>query len=222
MATHSYTTMERAATKTMRTLAKEVELAGRAEIAGGIGVRNARGFFARAKPRVGYSLNASMRGYLRIGYLNIFERGSTVRPKSGKLFWVPLSDKKAAGQFATVPTKIGRKKLTPKLYTQLIGPLQYVKRPGKPPLLVGRVTGKATGKLTVARLKSGARNARRAQANSAFGGRASAFRTTSVPIFVGISAAKMPDRLNVDRVYREAAARIPEIYAQIMAAEQRR
>ena len=62
------TAMERAATKAMRDLAKIVEKGARAEIArGGLSRRFQTGFKARAKPRLGYSLKTSMRGYHRIG-----------------------------------------------------------------------------------------------------------------------------------------------------------
>jgi hypothetical protein len=195
--------MARAATKSMRELAKLVEKNGRAEIARGIGARNARSFFARAKPRVGYSINTSMRGYLHIGYLNIFERGQTIRPKSG-LFWIPLSN---------APQKVGRKRITPKLYEQHIGPLFRVERAGKAPLLFGEIAGgAATGKLTAGRLRTGAKKGE-TRRNTGKGR-----RTVRVPVFVGISAAKMPDRLNVDAVYRRAGAELPRLYAQQMLA----
>lgn len=206
-ASRSFSSMERAATKAMRETAKNVQVRARAEIQRGIGARNARSFFARAKPRSGYSLKTSMRGYLRIGYLNIFERGGTIKPKSARYLWVPLPN---------APQKIARKRITPKLYIAQIGPLQFVHPAGKKPLLMGQVTGRATGKLTAGRLKTGSRNrlARRA------GGKGR--RTVSVPIFVGLSTATIKDRLNVDRVYREARANLPKVYAEQMLAEARR
>ena len=74
--------MAKAATKTMREAAKQVESQVRAEIGShGFSRRWQTSFFARAKPRVGYSLNASMRGYDRIPFVNIFERGGTIRTK---------------------------------------------------------------------------------------------------------------------------------------------
>jgi hypothetical protein len=213
--------MARAATKTMRQLAKEVEVAARAEIGRGLSARNARAFFARAKPKSGYSIATSMRGYLRIGYLNIFERGGTIRPKNRKYLWVPLSNAprsiRVANTTATARTKTIKKGMTPERYIKEIGPLSFVSHPGKAPLLVGEVTvGASSPNITIARLRTGARNAAARRAGRK--GR----RTVHVPIFVGIPIARIADRLNVDRVYREAAARLPKVYAEQMASEAQR
>lgn len=187
----------------MRETAKTVEKAGRSEIAQKLGARTGRTFFARAKPRSGYSLNTSMRGYLRIGYLNVFERGSTIHPsgKRGPRFWVPLLN---------APARIGRKRISPKLYIQEIGPLHLIKRPGKPALLAGDVTGKVSGRLTVGRLRTGARNriARRKLRS-----------TVRVPLFIAATSLKMPKLLNVDRIYREAKDKMPKVYAEQMLRE---
>lgn len=196
----SFSSMERAATRAMRETAKAVEAAGRAEIARGLGARVGKAFFARAKPKSGYSLKTSMRGYLRIGYLNIFERGQAIAPKRGPWFWIPLPN---------CPQKIGRKRISPKLYIQNIGPLHLIKRPGKPAMLAGDVSGNAAGPLTVGRLRTGARNriGRRGR------------RTVRVPLFVAVNHAQMPKLVNVDPIYREATARLPQVYAGQMQRE---
>lgn len=190
--------MAKAATKTMREAAKLVEQRGRAAIAaGGLSPRFQRAFFVRAKPRVGYSLKTSMRGYHRIGFANIFEHGGTISPKSKPLLWIPLS---------SAPQKIGRKRMTPRLYIEQIGPLHYIRRPGKPPLLAGDTL--KTGRSSVASLKSGARNANARKE----GGKGR--RTVSVPIFVGIKQTKISRRLNVDAVYKAVAREVPRLYAE--------
>lgn len=195
--------MARALTKAFRDMAKLVEAGARAEIArGGLSARWQKAFFARAKPRVGYSLNPTMRGYMRIGYANIFERGGAIRPIKGPFLWVPLS---------SAPQRIGRKRITPKLYTQTVGPLHYIARPGKAPLLAGDALKRPTGKATLGSLKTGARHVAARQA----GGKGR--HTESVPIFVGIKAANIRDRLDVDRVYREAARVLPRLYRQRMS-----
>jgi hypothetical protein len=187
--------MARALTKAMRDTAKLVETNARAEIArGGLSRRWQKAFFARAKPRVGYSLEPTMRGYIRIGYANIFERGGQIRPKKN-LLWVPLP---------TAP-RLARKRITPSAYVQQIGPLHSINRPGKPPLLAGDAARKPTGRASVASLKTGARR------------RSAGRHTESVPIFVGIRAALIPDRLDVDRVYREAAEALPRFFRQRMS-----
>jgi len=197
--------MARALTKAMRDLAKLVETNARAEIArGGLSRRWQKAFFARAKPRVGYSLDPTMRGYMRIGYANIFERGGTIRPLKHPFLWLPLP---------TAPQRIGRQRLTPKLYIQMVGPLHYIARPGKAPLLAGDALKRPAGKLTLGSLKTGARHAGARRA----GGKGR--HTESVPLFVGIKAAQIRDRLDVDRVYREAAQALPRLFRQRMSEE---
>lgn len=212
--------MERAATQAMRALAKEVEQSGRAEISRGLNARNARAFFARAKPRVGYSLNTSMRGYLRIGYLNIFERGGTIRPKNRKYIWIPLSNAPRSIRIANTNKRIRaatvKKGMTPERYIKEIGPLHFIARKGNAPLLAGDVSVSGSASVTVARLKKGAQNAAARKAGRR------ARRTVHVPVFVGIPIARISDRLNVDRVYREARSHLPDVYAEKMAAEQAR
>jgi hypothetical protein len=203
--------MAKAATGAMRDLAKLIQTRGRAEIAsGGFGKRWQTAFFVRAKPRVGWSLKPTMRGYLKGSLpqiMNIFERGGTIHPK-GTWMWVPLP---------SAPQKIGRKRMTPKIYNAQIGPLQFVHPPGKAPLLLGQVTGNAAGKLTAGRLRTGALHAAVRGGRASFAkGRGKGRRTVSVPIFVGIKTAKVADRLDVDRVYREAARELPRLYLDRM------
>lgn len=205
-----YTTMERAATKTMRETAKQVERDGRAEIArSGLSRRFVTGFRARAKPRQGYSLKTSMRGYHRIGFVNIFERGDTIRGKRSPLIWLPLP---------SAPEKINRRRITPKLFQEQIGGLHTISRPGRAPLLAGYSTREVgpRGKATIAQLRAGARNAEQRGRR----GRGRRARAVSVPLFVGVTAAHIRDRLDVDRAYRQATQRLPRIYDQQMRQEQ--
>jgi len=160
----------------------------------------------RAKPRVGWSIAPTMRGYLKGGLpqiMNIFERGGTIHARHTWMY-VPLP---------WAPQKIGRKRATPTLYEATIGPLFRVERPGKGPLLMGQVTRRTAGKVSVGVLKTGARNA--AARKSGGKGR----KTVAVPIFVGIKTAKVADRLNVDRVYRESAKELPRLYLERMQKE---
>lgn len=199
-------TMAGALRAAMTDLAKQVQTQGRAEIArGGFSSRWQTGFRTYVFPRVPTgSLDMQMRGRYRIGYANIFERGGTIRGKP--LLWVPLP---------SAPPKIGGKRTTARAYVQAIGPLHSINRPGRPPLLAGySMRAPAGGRsLSAAQLRTGQRNARRRQARSAFGGRLGR-APVSVPLFVGLSAVRIADRLNVSAVYNRARSDLPGIYAK--------
>ena len=188
--------MAKAITGAFRDLAKDIEKKGRAHIAAeGFGKRWQKGFRVRAKPRVAWSLHPSLRGYLYgiSGMMNIFERGGTIHPKDKPYMWVPLPN---------APQRIGRKRATPAQYNAQIGPLVLIERPGQAPLLAGQAARRPTGKVTVAVLKTGAARKKSGK------GRA----TVAVPIFVGIKTAHVRDRLNMDRIYREARQALPKYY----------
>jgi len=194
--------MARAATKAFREGAKEIQRQGQADLASVVGPSNAKWFFARAKPRGGYSLRPSLRGYRRKQFLNIFERGGTIQPLRRKYLWLPLSH---------VVQRVSRKRLTPRIYERMFGKLQFVKRPGKAPLLLGDVAAgrgaAATGKVTRARLKRGAA--------SRSAGRA----TRKVPVFVGLSSVTIHQRLHFDEIYEAMRRELPELYRRMMALE---
>jgi len=199
--------MAKAATGAMRDLAKLIQTRGRAEIAsGGFGKRWQNAFFVRAKPRVGWSIAPTMRGYLKGSLpqiMNIFERGGTIAARHTWMY-VPLP---------WAPQKIGRKRAIPALYEVTIGSLFRVERFGKGPLLMGQAARRPAGKVSVGVLKTGAKNA--AARKSGGKGR----KTVAVPVFVGIKTAKVADRLNVDRVYRESAKELPRLYLERMQKE---
>jgi len=185
--------MAKAITGAFRDLAKDIEKKGRAQIAAkGFSNRWRKGFRVRAKPRVGWDLHPSLRGYLYglSGVMNIFERGGTIHAKHTWMF-VPLK---------WAPQTIGRKRATPAQYEAQIGPLFRVERPGKGPLLMGAATRRPAGKVSVGVLKTGAAR------------RKSGKQTVAVPIFVGIKTAKVKDRLDIDRIYREARQDLPKYY----------
>jgi hypothetical protein len=191
--------MARAATKAFREGAKEIQRQGQADLASVVGPSNAKWFFARAKPRGGYSLRPSLRGYRRKQFLNIFERGGTIEPLRKKYLWLPLSH---------VVQRVSRKRLTPRIYERMFGKLQFVKRPGKPPLLLGDVAAgrggrRTTGKVTRARLTRGM----------------AATRKQKVPIFVGLSSVTIHQRLHFDEIYERMRQELPELYKRMMALE---
>jgi len=191
--------MARAATKAFREGAKEIQRQGQADLASVVGPSNAKWFFARAKPKGGYSLRPSLRGYRRKQFLNIFERGGTIEPLRRKYLWLPLSH---------VVQRVSRKRLTPRIYERMFGKLQFVKRPGKAPLLLGDVAAgrggrRTTGKVTRARLTRGM----------------AATRKRKVPIFVGLSSVTIHQRLHFDEIYERMRQELPELYKRMMALE---
>src|SRR5687768_7012026 len=77
----------RAVTKVFRAAAKEIEKGGRERIAaGGLSRRFQTGFRVFAFPRRQFSMRPVIRGTHRIGFINIFETGGTVRGKP--LLWI--------------------------------------------------------------------------------------------------------------------------------------
>lgn len=188
-------------------IAARVQRQGRAEIASaGLSRRWQAGFRTYVFPRrivPGAMTELAMRGQHRIGYANIFERGGRI---SGKpLLWLPLP---------RAPKRINGKPTTAREYVRSVGPLHTIRRPGKAPLLAGYAMRAAQGRaLTVAQLRTGQRNLRRRQARAAFGGRLGK-RPVSVPLFVGIPAARIRDRLNISAIYDRARQDLPGLYAK--------
>lgn len=202
-------TMAGAARAAMTDLAKQVQAQGRAEIArAGLSPRWQRGFRTYVFPRVPKpgSLDIQMRGQHRIGYANIFERGGIIHGKP--LLWIPLP---------AAPAKINGKPTTAGEFVRSVGPLHSINRPGHPPMLAGySLRAPSPGRsLTPAQLRTGQRNARRRQARAAFGGRLNR-APVSVPLFVGVPAAKISDRMNVTAIYDRARNNLPEIYFREM------
>jgi hypothetical protein len=93
--------------------------------------------------------------------------------------------------------------MTPELFAKSIGPLSFVKRPGKRPLLVAKAKkGKNMTKISLARFRSGWRG----------GG-----PFMSVPVFVGVDSVSIRKRLNITRTVRHARDRLPQLYASLFA-----
>lgn len=196
-------TMEGAVRAAFQRTAEKVRQDGRAEIGrSGLSRRWQNGFRTYVYPRVpNGSLDYTVRGQHRIGYANIFERGGRIGGKP--LLWIPLP---------TAPAKINGRSTTAGAFVHSIGPLHSINRPGRPPLLAGYVMRATPGRrVTVAQLRTGQRNTRRRQARAAFGGRLG-IRPVSVPLFVGLPAVRIRDRLNISAVYDRARRNLPETY----------
>lgn len=192
-------------------LAVQVQRQGRAEIArSGLSRRWQTGFRTYVFPRrivPGATTELAMRGQHRIGFANVFERGARIGGKP--LLWIPLP---------TAPKRINGRPTTAGSYVRNVGPLHSINRPGRPPLLAGYAMRAPSGgrSASVAQLRTGQRNARRRQARAAFGGRLGA-RPVSVPLFVGLPAVRIRDRLNISAVYERARRDLPNLYAKRLA-----
>ena len=140
------------------------------------------------------SLNATAHIYHKIPYAGVFEEGATIRGQPR--LWLALP---------STPQRYGRKPMTPELFAKSIGPLSFVKRPGKRPLLVAKAKkGKNMTKISLARFRSGGRG----------GG-----PFMSVPVFVGVDSVSIRKRLNITRTVRHARDRLPELYALLFASK---
>lgn len=188
-----------------RDAAKLIQDQARSEIgASGLGARMVKGFTAKVVVPNGQELSPVMVGHHRVGYANIFEHGGTI--KGHPWLWLPLP---------TAPKAVGKRRMTPKVYFETIGPLHMIRRPGKAPLLAGdslRAPPRGS-QATAGTLRTGARNAKDRRG----GGKGR--RTVSVPIFVGVPVVKIRDRLNVSAIYTRVRALLPDLYRKRMAEE---
>lgn len=180
-----------AATAAIREMASSIKFEGRADIAAaGFSRRWQNTFRADTYPggkRV--SIDAASLVYHKIPYADVFETGADIRGKP--TLWIPLS---------TAPKRIGRKKMTPKLFVQQIGPLFPLKRPGKATLLMANIARNkrgGIGKITNAKLRKGA---------------AGAGATGAVPIFVGVDTVTLRKRFHLRAITDKNAARLPSLY----------
>ena len=160
-------------------------------LSAGLGGKFAKALRLNVYPKKGTSLKAAALIFHKIPYAGVFEEGATIRGRPR--MWVPLP---------STPKRSGRYRMTPERYQKEIGPLQYVKRPGKAALLVAKIQATKSGKRAKVTL-SGLRAAAR-------GG----VRTTSVPVFVGIDSVSIRKRLDITKAVRRARDRLPELYAQ--------
>ncbi len=186
----------RAATAAVGEAGERIKVAARADIAAaGFSRKWQNALRVDRYPR-GHevSVNAAAHVYHRIPYAWVHEEGATIHGQP--LLWLPLSN---------APDKIGRFRMTPRRYP---GPLQFVRRAGKPPLLVAKLgisrgrAEKGVGKITLAAARKGV----------AGGGKNRVVR--SVPMFVGISTVRLRKRFGILAIVRREAARLAGLYAK--------
>lgn len=141
------------------------------------------------------SIEAAAHIYHKIHYSAVFEEGA--RLSGSPYLWIALPH---------VARKIGRFRMTPARYPE---PLQFISRPGKPPLLAARIgMSRAAAKrggpkrLTTGTMRKGTQA----------GGAKRVVR--SVPVFVGISTVRIRKQFNISKVIRQAADRLPSLYVK--------
>ena len=170
-----------------------VKAEGRADIvAAGLGAGFVKALRVDIYPQGRNSLNATAHIYHKIPYAGVFEDGATIRGQPR--LWLALP---------STPQRYGRKPMTPELFAKSVGPLSFVKRPGKRPLLVAKAKkGKNMTKISLARFRSGGRG------EGPF---------MSVPVFVGVDSVSIRKRLNISGIVRSARDRLPQLYASLIS-----
>ena len=186
-----YADMAAAAQGAIASAGAIVKAEGRADIAAaGLGAGFVNALRVDIYPQGRNSLNATAHIYHKIPYAGVFEEGATVRGQPR--LWLALP---------STPQRHGRKPMTPELFAKSIGPLSFVKRPGKRPLLVAKAKkAKNMTKISLARFRSGGRG------EGPF---------MSVPVFVGVDSVSIRKRLNISGIVRSAQTRLPQLYASL-------
>ena len=188
-----YASMATAAQGAIAAAGAIVKAEGRADIAAaGLGSGFVKALRVDIYPQGRNSLNATAHIYHKIPYAGVFEEGATIRGQPR--LWLALP---------STPKRYGRKPMTPELFAKSIGPLSFVKRPGKRPLLVAKAKkGKNITKISLARFRSGGRG------EGPF---------MSVPVFVGVDRVSIRKRLNISGIVRSARDRLPQLYASLIS-----
>ncbi len=186
---------ERAVTAAMREAGGELKMAWRLQIKqAGIGGKLDQTVRDRTYPKSGESLHAAALVWTKAPVImNAHETGPLIRAKHGHFLAIPLP---AAGKLR------GGKSFTPREWEMRRGmKLRFVSRRkyGKPPLLVadGRLNNRGIG--VVARSKK----------HGPLTGR----NRATVPIFVLVPQVKLRKRLDLGRLARQAADRVPGLIA---------
>ena len=188
-----YADMAAAAQGAIASAGAIVKAEGRADIAAaGLGAGFVNALRVDIYPQGRNSLNATAHIYHKIPYAGVFEEGATIRGQPR--LWLALP---------STPQRYGRKPMTPELFAKSIGPLSFVKRPGKRPLLVAKAKkGKNMTKISLARFRSGGRG------EGPF---------MSVPVFVGVDSVSIRRKLNISGIVRSARDRLPQLYASLIS-----
>lgn len=189
-----YKPIATAATAAMVETAEDIKDRARADIAAaGFGKRWQNALRVDTFPKRGVSAGPAALVYHRIPYADVFEAGASIRGKP--TLWVPLQG---------TPKKIGRERMTPKLFVQQVGPLIPIQG-GRNPLLAAKVALSKTAakskepKLSLAALRRGAAG------NGVI---------KAVPLFVGVPSVTVRDRFSINEIVDKAAGQLVSSYAR--------
>jgi len=186
-----------AGTGAMKELGDIVKREGRQNMASaGFSTRFQNTFRSITYPQGRDSINAATVIFSKVKYSNIFETGGQVAGKP--LLWLPLQ---------TAPKKVGREKMTPALYVRTIGPLVSIERPGKPPLLAGKIATNRRGgksKVSLSALRRG---------------HAAGAASELVSLFIGIDRVSIKDKLQIKEITERTAGRLGELYLKHLNPE---
>lgn len=200
----TYALIARAASGAIRDAGDQVKREGRAAIgAAGFSRKWQNALRVNIYPPRTPSVDAAAWIYHKIPYAGVFEEGATIPGRP--YLWIPLSG---------TPAKIGSLRMTPQHYIAQIGPLQYVARPGKAPLLVGFIQGgvRGAGKVTARKLRQGTQARRQPGKHAGL---------VSVPIFVGVPSVTLKPRFNMAPVYERARQGLGRSYEAHIKEENR-
>lgn len=186
-----YQPIAAAAQGAIKDAAEQVKREGRAAIgAAGFGSKWQNALRVEVYPKSGASANAAALAHHKIPYAGVFETGATIAGKP--LLWVPISG---------TPARVSGRRLTPKSFTQLIGPLVPIKSAKGLPLLASPISGgRAGSRVTVARLRRGQRG--------------TSNNISLQPVFVGLPRVNIRKRFGLQAVFQRALAGLPEGYAR--------
>jgi hypothetical protein len=203
-----YKPIAEAASAAITEASADIKTQGRASIGrAGFSKRWQNAFRVNVYPGRGkVSADAAALAFHKIPYAEVFESGATIRGKPR--LWLPLT---APGK------KVQKARGSPERFRKEIGPLTYVDRRGKPPLLVApAMLGKAQANkahphASVRALKRGAAGFQGAR------GPRTVLRT--VPIFVGVPRVDISKKFAVRKVIERAANRLAELYVKHLKTE---
>ncbi len=195
-----YDPIEEAVTAAIREAGDIVKFEGRADIAkAGFSRRWQNTLRVIYFPTRGASVDASAYIYHKIPYSGVFEAGATIRGKP--IMWLPLRG---------TPTKLARKKITPKALSLAAGKrLLFINRGGDNPLLAMSVNlSKAKAaqrepKITLRMLRKGP--TKRSV-------------TKSIPLFVGLDTIKIEKQFHISRIVKRASGRLAQLYFENLEA----
>jgi hypothetical protein len=190
-----YAPIARASSAAIRDAGNQVKTEGRAAIASaGFGSKWQNALRVNIYPPATPSVDAAAWIFHKIPYAGVFEHGATI--PGSPLLWIPLS---------TTPAKIGSQSMSVRNYLAMIGPLQIIRPPGRPPMMVGFIQGgvRGTGKISVSKLRQGTQARRQPGKHPGL---------VSVPLFVGVPAVSLHKRFDLAPIFERARQGLGKSY----------